>query len=110
MVMSSFPAFMKFRVLRCVCLALVLASSAVVRLSADEPKIVKSVLKLEPEIDCPSCEDGIKHTLVTAHGVQDAEVDVLNNKVIVRYDPTRIKLQALIGRIGVIGYKATEVK
>ena len=82
------------------------------RLVADEPKgtVVRTVLKLEPEIDCPSCEDGIKHTLVTAHGVQDAEVDVLNNKVIVRYDPARIKLQALIGRIGVIGYKATEVK
>ncbi len=81
-------------------------------LAADEPKgtVVKSVLKLEPEIDCPSCEDGIKHTLVIAHGVQDAEVDVLNNKVTVRYDPARIKLQALIGRIGVIGYKATEVK
>ena len=82
------------------------------KLAADEPKgtVVKSVLKLEPEIDCPSCEDGIKRTLITAHGVQEAEVDVLNNKVIVRYDPARIKLQALIGRIGVIGYKATEVK
>lgn len=81
-------------------------------LAADEPKatIIKTVLKLEPEIDCPSCEDGIKHTLVTAHGVQGAEVDVLTNKVTVRYDPARIKLQALIGRIGVIGYKATEVK
>lgn len=82
------------------------------RLAADEPKstVVKTVLKLEPEIDCPSCEDGIKHTLVTAHGVQGAEVDVLTNKVTVRYDPARIKLQALISRIGVIGYKATEVK
>ena len=81
-------------------------------LAADEPKgaVVKTVLKLEPEIDCPSCEDGIKHTLVTAHGVQSAEVDVLTNKVTVRYDPARIKLQALIGRISVIGYKATEVK
>ena len=92
--------------------ALSLAFVSPTSLAADEPKagIVKTVLKLEPEIDCPSCEDGIKHTLITAHGVQDAEVDVLTNKVIVRYDPTRIKLQALIGRIGVIGYKATEVK
>ena len=80
------------------------------RLAADEPKVVKSVLKLEPEIDCPSCEDGIKRTLVTARGVQDAEIDVLNNRITLRYDPSRIKLAALIGRIGVIGYKATEVK
>ena len=92
--------------------ALLVVSFHAGRVAADEPKgpVVKTVLKLEPEIDCPSCEDGIKHTLVIAHGVQDAEVDVLNNKVTVRYDPTRIKLQALIGRIGVIGYKATEVK
>ncbi len=105
---------MKRSILRRVWLAAVLAVAVLplARLAADEPKgaVVKSVLKLEPEIDCPSCEDGIKHTLVTAHGVQDAEVDVLNNKVTVRYDPARIKLQALIGRIGVIGYKAIEVK
>ena len=101
---------MKFRFLRCVCLAFVLAGAPTVRVVADEPKIVKSVLKLEPEIDCPSCEDGIKRTLVTARGVQDAEIDVLNNRIVVRYDPARIKLPALIGRIGVIGYRATEVK
>ncbi len=105
---------MKTSILRRVWLAAVLSVLMIpdTRLAADEPKgpIVKTVLKLEPEIDCPSCEDGIKHTLVIAHGVQGAEVDVLNNKVTVRYDPTRIKLQALIGRIGVIGYKATEVK
>ena len=105
---------MKRFILRHVWLAAVLAVTVLplARLAAGEPKgtVVRTVLKLEPEIDCPSCEDGIKHTLVIAHGVQDAEVDVLNNKVIVRYDPARIKLQALIGRIGVIGYKATEVK
>ncbi len=106
---------MKFSLLRCVRVAaviLLVPVSPVDQSAADEPKgmVVKTVLKLEPEIDCPSCEDGIKRTLVTAHGVQSAEVDVLTNKVTVRYDPTRIKLQALIGRIGVIGYKATEVK
>ena len=79
---------------------------------ADEPKapVVKSVLRLDPEIDCPSCEDGIKHTLVTAHGVQSADIDVLTNRIVVRYDPTRINLKALVGRIRVYGYTATEVK
>ena len=91
-------------------MAVILAALPVARAAADDPKVVKTVLKLEPEIDCPSCEDGIKRTLVTARGVQDAEIDVLNNRITLRYDPTRIKLQALIGRIGVIGYKATEVK
>ena len=97
---------MKRSILRRVWLAAVLAAMVlpVGRLAADEPRgtVVKSVLKLEPEIDCPSCEDGIKRTLVTAHGVQDAEVDVLNNKVIVRYDPARIKLQALTANFEMI--------
>ena len=74
------------------------------------PFIVKSVLVLTPEIDCPSCEDNLKHTLVTAHGVQSAEVDVLTNRIVIRYNPASIKIQALIGRIRVYGYTATEVK
>jgi copper chaperone CopZ len=72
--------------------------------------IVKSVLSLDPEIDCPSCEDYIKHTLVTAHGVQSADVDVLNNRITIRYDANSINLKALIGRIRVYGYTASEVK
>ncbi len=79
---------------------------------ADGPKAqtAKCVLTVDPEIDCPSCEDGIKHVLVTAHGVESAEVDVLNNRIVVRYDPTRINVKALIGRISVTGYTATEIK
>ena len=72
------------------------------------PGVVKCVLTLSPEIDCPSCEDGIKRVLTTAHGVQSAEVDVLANKVTVRYDPSRISVKALIGRIAVMGYQARE--
>ena len=74
------------------------------------PVVVKCVLTLSPEIDCPSCEDGIKRLLVTAHGVQSAEVNVLTNKVTVRYDPARINVKALIGRIAVMGYTAKEDK
>ena len=74
------------------------------------PSVVKCTLTLSPEIDCPSCEDGIKHLLVTARGVQSADIDVLTNKVVVRYDPARIKVQALIGRIAVVGYTAKETK
>ena len=72
------------------------------------PNPAKCVLMLSPEIDCPSCEDGIKRLLVTARGVQSAEVDVLTNKVTVRYDPARINVRALIGRIAVMGYTAKE--
>jgi copper chaperone CopZ len=81
-------------------------------LQADPPKgaITKSVFSLDPEIDCPSCEDAIRHILETAHGVQSADVDVLNNRITVRYDAARINAKALIGRIAVTGYTATEVK
>ena len=80
-------------------------------LRADGPAgIVKCTLTLTPEIDCPSCEDGIKHLLVTTRGVQSADIDVLTNKIVVRYNPASIKVQALIGRIAVMGYAAKEVK
>ena len=80
-------------------------------LRADGPaSVAKCTLTLSPEIDCPSCEDGIKHLLVTAHGVQSADIDVLTNKIVVRYNPASIKVQALIGRIAVMGYTAKEVK
>lgn len=84
--------------------------SLVARADGPAPATVKSVLKLDPEIDCPSCEDGIKHSLATAHGVQSVDVDVLTNRVTIRYDPKNILLKALIGRIRVFGYTATEVK
>ncbi len=95
--------------LACVFPALFLSTG----LRADPPKAAaptKWVFKLDPEIDCPSCEDAIKHILETAHGVQSAEVDVLNNRITVHYDATRINQKALIGRIAVTGYTATEVK
>jgi copper chaperone CopZ len=70
----------------------------------------RCVLQLEPEIDCPSCEDRLKHLLETARGVQSAEVDELSNNLVVRYDAARINVKALIGRLAVTGYKAKEVR
>ena len=94
------------------CLLLLAALFASGSLRADEPKsaLTKAILRLEPEIDCPSCEDGIKHALVTARGVQRAEVDVLTNRIVILYDPARINLKALVGRIRVYGYTATPAK
>ena len=87
-----------------------LSVPAAVRADPPKEQVTKCVLRLSPEIDCPSCEDGIKHVLVTAHGVDSAEVDVLNNQVTVRYDSGRINIKALIGRIAVMGYTASEIK
>lgn len=86
-----------------------LAFSAPLR--ADGPaNVIRCTLTLSPEIDCPACEDGIKHLLVTAHGVHSADIDVLTNKIVVRYNPASIKVQTLIGRIAVMGYTAKEIK
>ena len=90
--------------------ALALLGAATRLHAGEKPALVTSVLRLDPEIDCPSCEDGIKHALVTAHGVQSASIDVLTNRIVVRYDPSSINLKALIGRIRVYGYTASEVK
>ena len=98
---------------RWLALVAVLLRTATLLRAGEPPATAAStrcVLTLSPEIDCPSCEDGIKHLLVTAHGVQSAEIDVLTNRVTVRYDPTRINVKALIGRIAVMGYTAKEGK
>lgn len=90
--------------------ALVFLVGPSLRADDGKPALVKTTLKLDPEIDCPSCEDGIKHALLTARGVASADIDVLTNRIVVRYDPARINLKALVGRIRVYGYTATEVK
>lgn len=99
-----------FRKLACLVAAWVLLGTTAAICAGDKPALVTSILRLDPEIDCPSCEDGIKHTLVTAHGVQSASIDVLTNRIVVRYDSSSINLKALIGRIRVYGYTATEVR
>lgn len=109
-VMSEAFFFMRISALLLFASAALCALPLSGRADGSAPVIVKSVLTLDPEIDCPSCEDGIKHSLVTAHGVQSADVDVLNNRITIRYDSKNINLKALIGRIRVFGYTATEVK
>ena len=98
----------------CLVLPLVLCAAPLgpAAVCADPPKtaVAKCVLRVDPEIDCPSCEDGIKRILTTARGVVSADVDVLTDRITVRYDPARINVKALIGRIAVTGYTASEVR
>ncbi len=103
--MTTKLSFRLFALCLCVCVA---GAGAI---KADEPqKTTRCVLKLDPEIDCPSCEDRLKAILVAARGVQSAEIDVLTNRIALRYDPARVSVKALIGRIAVTGYTASEVK
>ena len=106
---SPAPAY-AFRFL----LLVLLATGGAARASAGSEKAggsgAKCVLRVDPEIDCPSCEDGIKRVLTNARGVQSVEVDVLTDRITVRYDAARINVKALIGRVAVTGYAASEVK
>ena len=93
-----------------VCLLIGAAGVGSSRAGDDPQKTARCVLKLEPEIDCPSCEDRLKDILQKARGVDSAEIDVLTNRITVRYEPLRVSVKALIGRIAVTGYTASEVK
>ena len=69
-----------------------------------------AVLRIEPEIDCPGCEDRLKHILETTRGVRRVEVDVMENLVSVRFDPAECTVGRLCGRVATTGYTAREVR
>lgn len=68
------------------------------------------VLRLEPEIDCPGCEERLKALLTRARGVQRVDLDLTRNRIVVRYDPAKCTVPALLGRVAATGYQAKEVK
>ena len=68
------------------------------------------VLRIEPEIDCPGCEDRLKHILETAKGVRRVEMDVMESRASVRFDPAECTVGRLCGRVATTGYTAREVR
>ena len=58
---------------------------APVPVQAGEARTV--VLRIVPEIDCPGCEDRLKHILETTKGVSRVEMDVMESRATVRFDP-----------------------
>ena len=76
--------------------------------SAGETRTV--ILRIEPEIDCPGCEDRLKRILETTKGVRRVELDVMESRATVRFDPTECTVGRLCGRVTATGYGAREVK
>ena len=68
------------------------------------------VLRIEPEIDCPGCEDRLKHILETTKGVRRVEMDVMESRATVRFDPAECTVGRLCGRVATTGYGAKELK
>ena len=70
----------------------------------------RAVLRIEPEIDCPGCEDRLKHILETIKGVHRVEVDVMESRIVVGFDPGQCTVGRLCGRVEATGYHARPVK
>ena len=68
------------------------------------------VLRISPEIDCPGCEDRLKHILETTKGVSRVEMDVMESRATVRFDPAGCTVGRLCGRVATTGYTAREDK
>lgn len=68
------------------------------------------VLRIAPEIDCPGCEDRLKHILETTRGVSRVEMDVMESRATVRFDPAGCSVGRLCGRVATTGYTAKEVR
>lgn len=83
-----------------------LAPLAVAR--AGETRTV--VLRIAPEIDCPGCEDRLKHILETTKGVSRVEMDVMESRATVRFDPAGCTVGRLCARLATTGYTAREDK
>ena len=68
------------------------------------------ILRIEPEIDCPGCEDRLKHILETTKGVSRVEMDVMGSRATVRFNPSTCTVGRLCGRVATTGYTAREDK
>lgn len=57
------------------------------------------------EMDCPTCASIIEKELKKLGGVADVRVNFLMKKVVVTYDPTKIGVLELEGRLEDLGYR-----
>ncbi len=67
-------------------------------------------LRVEPGIDCPGCEARLHDLLAKGRGVRRVEVDVMESRVVVRYEPARCTVAALQARVEATGYHARPVR
>ena len=68
------------------------------------------MFRLQPEIDCPGCEDKIQALLQRTRGVKKVELDLMENRVVVRYGAAECTPALLQGRLAATGYQLVPVK
>lgn len=79
------------------------------RAEAPQEKTRLVLLQITPEIDCSGCEDRLQHLLEATQGVRQVELDVMESRVRVRFDPGQCSVGRLLGRVAATGYTAKEV-
>jgi copper chaperone CopZ len=63
-----------------------------------------------PSISCEDCKRTIESTLKEIGGVQDAIVDIPNQRVALSYDPDRVPLSTLEEALSEVGYDVTDAR
>ncbi|HJL77793.1 MAG TPA: heavy metal-associated domain-containing protein [Candidatus Marinimicrobia bacterium] len=77
-------------------------------LGSGNPNI--SAVKIDlPTIQCGACQQTITEGLKELEGVQTAYVNLNEEKVLIKYDKTRITLDDLKQTIAKLGYQASDV-
>ena len=57
-------------------------------------------------MSCAACVARVKKTLTSMGGVSDVEVSLLKRRARVRFDPSRLSPDQLVGAIKGLGYQA----
>ena len=63
-----------------------------------------------PSISCEECKHTIETTLKEIDGVQEAIVDIPNQRVALAYDPDRVPLSTLEEALSEVGYDVTDAR
>ncbi len=63
-----------------------------------------------PSISCEECKQTIESTLKEIDGVQEAIVDIANQRVALVYDPDRVPLSTLEEALSEVGYDVADTQ
>ncbi len=58
----------------------------------------------DPQLHCESCEQRVVRVLKTLTGVQQVSADASTQRIEVLFDPSQVKPETLVERLGLLGY------
>ncbi|KAB2881372.1 heavy-metal-associated domain-containing protein [bacterium] len=76
-----------------------------------EAEIISKIVTIDvPTIKCGSCVKTVSNALKQLKGVEEVTVDKKSKTAVVKYDPSKLKVNDLETAISKSGYDANEVK